>query len=583
MPGAHILPTNAHLVANFHLHLLLSPFEAGERAVPKIRVGPPMPKTKIEAQIADIVSPVNTLVLIEYLKGYSPSEIQYLAHGFTNGFSLMFKGTPFSSSTPNHPSANDNRMILQNLIATELSMNRIAGPFPTPPLAPFVISPLGLVPKKEPGKFRVIHDLSFPKNASVNSSIDPLDASVSYETLDHVIELIHMMGAGALISKVDVESAFRIIPVSPQDRYLLGFSLQGQYYFDKCLPMGCRTSCAIFERFACALQWIATNKLHIPGITHILDDFIFVGPKNSDITAEALRLFLRLCQQCNIPIKHEKTVAPATCVVCHGIEVDTVSMQARLPQDKLAKAKELLQCFRTKRRVKLKELQSLLGFLNFACRVVAPGRPFLRRLINLTIGVKEPHHHVALNAQAKADIDAWLTFLSAYNGISLFLEPNLLDSEHLKLYSDAAGTLGFAVVFGHLWFAGKWPPTWEGRTITIKELFPIVLILEIWGPQLSNKRVLFHSDNAAVVHIVNKQSCKDAETMSLVRRLVLAALKYNVLFKAKHIPGFTNVVADHLSRLSFQEARAVAPWLDAAPTPVPPHLMCINYPRPQAN
>jgi hypothetical protein len=63
--------------------------------------------------------------------------------------------------------------------------------------------------------------------------------------------------------------------------------------------------------------------------------------------------------------------------------------------------------------------------------------------------------------------------------------------------------------------------------------------------------------------------------MHLVRRFVLAALKFNFIFKATHIAGVSNVVADKLSRFSFQAARQAAPWLDASPTQVPHHLMCI--------
>ena len=81
-------------------------------------------------------------------------------------------------------------------------------------------SPLGVVPKKEPGKFRLIHDLSFPRkppNSSVNDGIDPIDATVSYETLDEVIALLHRAGKGALMAKVDIENAFRIIPIHPSN------------------------------------------------------------------------------------------------------------------------------------------------------------------------------------------------------------------------------------------------------------------------------------------------------------------------------------------------------------------------------
>jgi hypothetical protein len=79
----------------------------------------------------------------------------------------------------------------------------------------------------------------------------------------------------------------------------------------------------------------------------------------------------------------------------------------------------------------------------------------------------------------------------------------------------------------------------------------------------------------AVVQIVNKQSSKDSTLMKLVRRLVIASLKFNVWFKAKHIPGKFNIIADHLSRLKFQEARRAAPWINPHPTSVPHQLIYI--------
>ena len=82
--------------------------------------------------------------------------------------------------TQNHKSALIHATALESIISEELKSNRIAGPFPSPPFHPLVLSPLGVVPKKESGKFRVIHNLSYPPNQSVNSSIDPQDASVSY-------------------------------------------------------------------------------------------------------------------------------------------------------------------------------------------------------------------------------------------------------------------------------------------------------------------------------------------------------------------------------------------------------------------
>lgn len=82
--------------------------------------------------------------------------------------------------------------IVDAKLSQESLYNRIAGPFESPPF----ISPLGLVPKKEPGQYRVIHDLSFPRNNSVNSHIDPIFTAVNYETLDTCVSILRSLGPG---------------------------------------------------------------------------------------------------------------------------------------------------------------------------------------------------------------------------------------------------------------------------------------------------------------------------------------------------------------------------------------------------
>lgn len=146
---------------------------------------------------------------------------------------------------------------------------------------------------------------------------------------------------------------------------------------------------------------------------------------------------------------------------------------------------------------------------------------------------------------------------------------SLASSDSVNLYTDAAGSKGFAAVFGHQWFVGHWKEDMATQSIAAKELFPIVLALEIWGLKLKNRRVLFMTDNAAVVEIINKTSSKCTVIMTLVRRLVLAGMRHNIHFRSKHIPGKSNVVADHLSRFDFQAARQVAPWLSPRPISIP--------------
>ena len=76
-----------------------------------------------------------------------------------------------------------------------------------------------------------------------------------------------------------------------------------------------------------------------------------------------------------------------------------------------------------------------------------------------------------------------------------------------------------------------------------------------------NQRILFLVDNMSVVYVINKQSSKDKIILNLLRRLVLNCLKYNIVFRAKHVPGIENNLADNLSRCKFQAARLLRPTL----------------------
>ena len=145
------------------------------------------------------------------------------------------------------------------------------------------------------------------------------------------------------------------------------------------------------------------------------------------------------------------------------------------------------------------------------------------------------------------------------------------------MYTDASGNLGYAAVFGTKWFVQPLLDIHAHYNISIKKVFPIFLLVDIcsWGPLLCNQKIIFFSDNLPVVEIVNKQSNKDKTLMRLIRRLVFAAMKFNFLFKANHIPEKHYVLANHLSRFKFQEAKNFAPWLDPHPITVPYHLIFI--------
>lgn len=191
-------------------------------------------------------TPVKPEIPKTYLKSYEQDLANYVISGFTYGFHLGCLNTPSSTPSKNHGSNNKHPEIVLNKIKKEQSYGRISEASTYPQYPNLVISPLGVVPKKVQGQFRLIHDLSYPENNSVNSQIPAVNSQVSYDSIDTVINLVKQFGSGALMAKCDIQDGFRNIPIHPDDYHLLGFMWDNLYYYDKCLTMGASSSCQIF-------------------------------------------------------------------------------------------------------------------------------------------------------------------------------------------------------------------------------------------------------------------------------------------------------------------------------------------------
>ena len=505
------------------------------------------------------------------LEGYSPEERGFLVNGFKHGFRIPFEGTIPPPCHKNLTSALEHPSVVDNKIKKEVEKGRIAGPFPHPPLPQFVVSPLGVVPKKTPGEFRVIHHESYPSGRSVNDGIPKSLTSCQYATIQNAISKIKSFGHSCFLAKTDIQDAFWIIPIHPDSYHLTGIFWQGSYYYYKSLPMGSSISCSLFERFSSALEWIAQHKLAIPASIHVLDDFLFINSTFSLCLGDMQR-FQEMCSFLGVPLAPDKTVGPATCLPFVGIELDTRRSEARLPRDKIVKCQTQIQQMMLKSKATLKAIQSLVGLLNFACQVVSPGRSFLRRLIDITMGIQKPNYYVRINKEVKKDLHTWLKFLQEFNGKAFFLQETILWSPHINLYTDAAGSLGYAGIYGSHWFYGKWANPQRDTNITVLELYPITVAVHLYGASMANHCITFLTDNEAVVAVINKTTSKHKQVMALVRSLVLACLKHNILFRARHLPGVDNVLADALSRLQVHRFKQLAPWARPVPDPVPPHL-----------
>ena len=144
--------------------------------------------------------------------------------------------------------------------------------------------------------------------------------------------------------------------------------------------------------------------------------------------------------------------------------------------------------------------------MNFASRVILAGRSFVAYLLKLASSVKELHYFVHLNASCREDLLMWVLFLDKWNGISLFYVRGFTTNHDIYLYTDAASTGGFEVVCGPRWFYSAWHPCMPGissnvwrNSMTFMELYPIVAAAFVFGNEWRTKKILFISDNSAVI------------------------------------------------------------------------------------
>jgi len=515
-------------------------------------------------------SPIVISALTSLLKNYPHKEdAEILKQGFIEGFRLGYTGKLQHRQAPNLPSLLNNMQAARDIIHEELAAGRIAGPFTNPPIPALRFSPIGLVPKSS-GKFRLIHHLSWPLGDSVNDGISDDAARVQYTSFDQVIENIARLGPGTLLAKADVKSAFRLLPVHPADQPLLGFTFDGCMYYDLCLPFGARSSCAQWERFAKFLNWCVSQNCSSGGaLHHYLDDFICLGKSSTTCCQSTLNGLVELCRQLGVPLAKDKMEGPSTVLTFLGLTIDTTRMEIRLPTNKVQKAFTLVQSLITRKRIKLRMLQSIIGSLNFICRVIPAGRAFLQRLITLTRGVRKRFYSVRISRGAKLDAAMWQRFLVQFNGTTAFLPITWQDSTTLQFYSDASRTRGYGAYFAGRWFCGHWPTPNHKWSIAVCELFPIVLGVITWAAQMRQQKVLIFCDNRAVTQIINKQTSHCPRIMTLIRALTLECLRRNILIRAMHVMSKCNKVTDSLSRGRMDLFRVLAPEAEDLPTPTP--------------
>ena len=298
-----------------------------------------------------------------------PRFVSYLLCGIQHGFRVGFDySRPLLSAQRHMLSADLHPGVVDQYVDGEVAKGRILGPLAVSIEAARAgvglhLNKMGVVPKGHtPGKWRLITDLSFPEGGSVNDGIDPACCSLQYTSVEKIAEAAQSLGVGALLAKLDVRSAYLLVPVQPADRPLLSFIWKGRVFVDGMLPFGLRSAPKIFTAVADALAWIIRAR-GVRHVDHYLDDFVTFGPAGSEECAHALQTICQTCAELGVPLAMEKLEGPSSCLTFLGIEIDTQVGVLRLPQDKLIRVRTALTQWSNRKSCTRRELESLIGTL----------------------------------------------------------------------------------------------------------------------------------------------------------------------------------------------------------------------------
>ena len=230
------------------------------------------------------LSPVNTPLMLRVWQSHLQSHpdktfCHYLLDGFKHGLRIGYDYANHTcrAASRNMASALENPTVVDDYLAKEKELGWIIGPI-TPGSVQLQINHFGVIPKSnQPGKWQLIVDLSHPTGHSINDGIEPELCFLSYASVDDAVAIIQRLDKGTVLAKLDLESAYRIIPVHPDDRLLLGMEWRDSWFVDTALLFSLCFTPKTFTAMADGLLWImAANGVKCA--LHYLDDYLFFGP-----------------------------------------------------------------------------------------------------------------------------------------------------------------------------------------------------------------------------------------------------------------------------------------------------------------
>ena len=475
------------------------------------------------------------------------------------GFPLGYLGPVSDTVTiDNHPSATNYADKVADCIKNEVKEGGLIGPFKHPPFDGWChVAPLMSRPKKSTEERRLISDLTFPPETSVNAYIikNNLNGNIvehRLPTTDCLTAHMRRLGRGAYMGSVDISRAYKNFNSDVLDLPLQCIKWDNEFYLETAMPFGARCSSLHMQRVAKAIVSILADKKVTAEM--YLDDIVFISPDKATADRD-MTIVTELLKELGLPEATKKRQYPAQTVVWLGVKFNAEDMTISVPREKLAEVIGTVSEINKKVHMTRKELESLIGQLIHIGRCIKPARLFISRLLAALRGLRQDI--IYINDDMRADLRWFAEFATDWNGVALI--PSSAPTKTVEVDACLSGIGG---TDGKRAYYRQVAPIKDGAA-DINELEAVNAVVALHTFLDESDRgghIKVLCDNQAAVEVFKNGRGHNHVILEAARAvwMIQAILQVEVTFV--HIPGKDNVVPDNLSRAhlsDFYYARAM--------------------------
>jgi hypothetical protein len=285
-------------------------------------------------------------------------------------------------------------------------------------------------------------------------------------------------------------------------------------------------------------------------LINYIDDLASCVP---DTVAPAAYAGLRsLLNNLGIQEAPEKSCPPTKVMEFLGVTFNVTDMTMSVTPERVTEIICLLDRWLNKKKATKKQLQSLIGKLQFAAKCVRAGRIFISRLLLILPTLRKQHHRFYVNSQFRKDLLWWRSFLVTFNGVSII--PHIAWTGPDTTISTDACLKSLGGWSGSSFFSCMFPRDILKQELHISalELYAIIIALKLWADRCANTRIQVFCDNSASVSVINTGRTKDKVMLALLREMAFICASHNCQVRAEHIPGVDNRLSDLFSRAPIE-------------------------------